>query len=66
MPKDLRTEMDPIAILVHVFMGGADDLAPLSKSLGVAARFVLPEKIVDLARSSGWPCPRWLTSARST
>jgi len=46
----------PIVVLLHGFMGRADDLAPFAQSIGVPARFVFPEALVDLKplRGRGW------------
>jgi phospholipase/carboxylesterase len=39
----------PRVVLLHGFMGTPDDLAPFARSLGVRARFVFPDGLVDLA-----------------
>lgn len=48
----------PLMVLLHGFMGTADDLAPFAASLGVDGEFVFPEGIVDLGpygqRGRGW------------
>jgi phospholipase/carboxylesterase len=38
-----------VVVLLHGFMGLPDDLAPFSRSMGIPARFVFPQGIVDLA-----------------
>ncbi|MGH7434677.1 MAG: alpha/beta hydrolase [Polyangiaceae bacterium] len=38
-----------VVVLLHGFMGLPEDLAPFARSIGVAARFVFPPGIVDLA-----------------
>jgi phospholipase/carboxylesterase len=43
----------PLVVLLHGFMGTADDLAPFASSLGVEGEFVFPEGLVDLG-----PCGR--------
>jgi phospholipase/carboxylesterase len=39
----------PRVVLLHGFMGVPEDLSPFARSLGVDARFVFPEGLVDLA-----------------
>jgi phospholipase/carboxylesterase len=35
-------------VLLHGFMGTPDDLSPFARSMGVEARFVFPEGLIDL------------------
>jgi phospholipase/carboxylesterase len=42
--------LPPLVVLLHGFMGLPADLEPFARSLGVAARFVFPEGLVDLAQ----------------
>ncbi len=53
-----RGSAGPVVVLLHGFMGLPEDLAPFARSLGVSARFVLPEGFVDLSprglRGRGW------------
>jgi phospholipase/carboxylesterase len=52
MPIDRGADGGPaslVVVLLHGYMGIADDLAPFAKSLAVKARFVFPEGPIDLA-----------------